>query len=146
MMETFSVTQFFPDETYETVRQHVTAEEAMKAFAHYTSCVGARLGTTRRVIITDGGDEINMEWQFGKGITYPPQPHCAAPTAAVAMPVPSDVLDDEFIDDLKAIFGADNVRVFQFARDIPSNEIDTGPAVGNEFPANDDDDIPPETA
>lgn len=67
----FSVCQFFPDGDYEYVRRYVSAEEATKAFQHYTACVGARLGTTCRVIITDGGDCINAEWEFGKGITYP---------------------------------------------------------------------------
>lgn len=138
-METFSVTQFFPDETYETVRQHVTAEEAMKAFVHYTDCVGSRLGTTRRVIITDGGNCVNMEWQFGKGITFPPQPHCAAPTAPVVEL--SDVLDDDFIDGLKIIFGADNVRVFTSAKDVPAPASQTvDPAIYE------DDDTPPEAA
>jgi hypothetical protein len=33
----------------------------MKAFKHYTSSVGARMGITRRVIITDGGDCTNAE-------------------------------------------------------------------------------------
>lgn len=124
-MGTFSVTQFFPDETHETVRSHVTAEEAVKAFAHYISSVGARMGTTQRVIITDDDEDfVNYEWQFGKGIVYPQQPHCAAPTAPVVGDGPSDVLDDDFIDTLKGIFGSDNVRVFQFAKDVPPVEED----------------------
>jgi len=72
-MHEFSVVQFFPDETYEYVKRFVSAEEAMLAFMHYTSCVGAKIGTTVRVIITDGGDCINMEWIRGKGITFPPE-------------------------------------------------------------------------
>lgn len=70
-MNEFSVCQFFPDGSYEYVRRFVSGEEAIKAFQHYTSSVGARLGTTVRVIITDGGDCINAEWEFGKGLTYP---------------------------------------------------------------------------
>jgi hypothetical protein len=69
--ELFSVCQFFPDGQYEYVRRNVAAEEAVKAFKHYTTSVGARLGTTARVIITDMGDCIAMEWQFGQGITFP---------------------------------------------------------------------------
>lgn len=69
----FSVCQFFPDESYEYVRRFVSAKEAVEAFGHYITSVGAKLGTTVRVIITDGGDCINMEWQFGKGITFPPK-------------------------------------------------------------------------
>lgn len=67
----FSVCQFFEDDSYEYVRRNVSAEEAMKAFMHYCSSVGAQLGTTKRVIITDAGDCTNMEWIKGKGITFP---------------------------------------------------------------------------
>ena len=66
----FSVCQFFEDETYEYVRRYVSAEEAVNAAKHYITSVGARLGTTARVIITDSGDSICFEWQFGKGITF----------------------------------------------------------------------------
>ena len=69
----FSVCQFFEDGSYEYVRHFVSAEEAVRTFGHYTSSVGARIGTTVRVIITDGGDCINMEWKHGEGITYPPK-------------------------------------------------------------------------
>jgi hypothetical protein len=72
MSHEFSVCQFFPDETYEYVRRNVSPEEAMEAFKHYITCVGAKLGTTRRVIITDGWDCTNAEWKFGEGMTYPP--------------------------------------------------------------------------
>lgn len=67
----FSVCQFFPDGQYEYVRRWVTADEAFKAFQHYCTSVGAKLGTTVRVIITDGGDSTNAEWEFGKGVTFP---------------------------------------------------------------------------
>ena len=67
----FSVTQFFTTKQYETVRQHVSAEEAKKAFLFFTSNVSARIGLTVRVIITDGGDLICAEWQHGKGLVFP---------------------------------------------------------------------------
>lgn len=69
--EHYHVYQFFPDETYEQVRQFVDAKEAFTAFMHYTTSVGAKLGTTVRVIIVDMGDCINMEWEYGQGIIYP---------------------------------------------------------------------------
>lgn len=75
MSELHSVYQFFPDETWERVRENVSAEEAAKAFKHYCTSVGARFGTTVRVIITDSGDCTNAEWQFGKGITFPKEAH-----------------------------------------------------------------------
>lgn len=69
----FSVYQFFADERWERVRDHVDTNTAMLAATHYCTSVGARLGTTRRVIVTDGGDFIVFEWKFGEGITFPPE-------------------------------------------------------------------------
>jgi hypothetical protein len=71
MSEGFSVCQFFEDDSYEYVRRFVDAKEAVEAAKHYTQSVGARIGTTKRVIITDGGDATVFEWQFCKGITFP---------------------------------------------------------------------------
>jgi hypothetical protein len=64
MSEEFSVYQYFPDESYERVKSFVSAEEAVRAAYHCATSVGAKIGTTRRVIITDGGDCIAFEWQF----------------------------------------------------------------------------------
>jgi len=72
-MSEFSVCQFFPNGQYEYVKRHVSAEEAVACFTQLITSVGAKIGTTRRVIITDGGDCCNMEWKFGEGIVYPPQ-------------------------------------------------------------------------
>jgi hypothetical protein len=69
----YSVCQFFEDDSYEYVRRFVDAAEAVKAVAHYTNNVTSRIGITKRVIITDGGDSICFEWEFGKGITFPPK-------------------------------------------------------------------------
>ena len=67
----FSVWQFFEDDTYERVRDHVGAEEALDASRHYCASVGARIGRTVRVIITDGGDCTCFEWVRGQGVTFP---------------------------------------------------------------------------
>lgn len=67
----FSVCQFFEDGSYEYVRRWVDAEEACKAALHYTHNVAAKVGVTKRVIITDGGDCISFEWVAGKGIVFP---------------------------------------------------------------------------
>ena len=69
----FSVCQFFPDGSYEYARRYVTDTEAMKAFSFFTTNVAAKAGLTRRVIVTDGGDCINAEWEYGKGFTFPPE-------------------------------------------------------------------------
>jgi hypothetical protein len=69
----FSVWQFSSPEfgdVQDCVRRHVGPQEAVEAFRFYTSNVAARMGMTSRVIIIDAGDCINMEWQYGKGITY----------------------------------------------------------------------------
>ncbi len=67
----FSVAQFFADDSYEYVRRFVSAEEAVSAAKHYTQSVGAQIGSTRRVIITDVGDCIAFEWKFGEGVVFP---------------------------------------------------------------------------
>jgi hypothetical protein len=71
MNELFSVCQFFMDDSYEYVRRHVTLEKATEAFKFYTTNVASRIGTTTRVIITDGGDCICAEWEYGKGLVFP---------------------------------------------------------------------------
>lgn len=67
----FSVCQFFEDGTSEYVRRFVDVAEAMTVFCQYCRCPAAQLGIIQRVIITDAGDCINAEWQYGKGLTYP---------------------------------------------------------------------------
>lgn len=67
----FSVCQFFANDSYTYEERYVTPEQALATFRQLTGSVGAKIGTTKRVIITDGGDCINMEWEHGKGITYP---------------------------------------------------------------------------
>jgi len=71
MKNEFSVYQFFEDGSWERVREWVSAEEAVQAAQHYTCSVAAQTGITQRVIITDGGDCVSFEWQYGKGVTYP---------------------------------------------------------------------------
>ncbi len=66
----FSVYQFFADGSQECVRSFVCFEEAVKAAHHYCTSVGAKIGTTVRVIITDGGDCTNFEWKYGEGVTF----------------------------------------------------------------------------
>lgn len=67
----FSVYQFFPNGSYEASARFVDAETAVKRAKALTETVGARLGTTVKVIITDGGDCTNFEWKFGEGVVYP---------------------------------------------------------------------------
>lgn len=69
--ELFNVCQFFADDSYEYVRERVSAEEAVIAARHYCSSVGAQIGTTTRVIITDMGDSTVFEWRHGEGVVFP---------------------------------------------------------------------------
>lgn len=71
MSELYDVVQFFQDDSYEYVRCSVSAEEAVKAAYHYSHSIGAKLGTTRRVIITDDGDCTTFEWRYGEGVVFP---------------------------------------------------------------------------
>lgn len=66
----FNVVQFFEDGSSEYVRRRVDAETAVVVAHHYCNSVGAKIGTTVRVIITDGGDCTNFEWKFGEGVTF----------------------------------------------------------------------------
>jgi len=68
----FSVYQFFPDESYSQEARFVAANEAAAIAKQLMRSVGAKLGTTVRVIITDGGDCCVFEWIHGKGIVFPP--------------------------------------------------------------------------
>lgn len=70
----FSVFQFFSDDDYEEVCRRVNIEEAVKKAKSLTESIGAKIGTTQRVIITDRGDDCCFEWQFGKGIIFPDMP------------------------------------------------------------------------
>lgn len=69
-MDSFNVVQFFEDGGQEYVRRNVGAEEAVKAAHHYCHSVGARMGITQRVIITDDGDHCVFEWKSGEGVTF----------------------------------------------------------------------------
>ncbi len=74
----FSVCQFFVDGSCEYVRRYVSGKDAVEALKHYINSVGAQIGTTVRVIVTDGGDCTCVEWLYGKGFTYPTREMMAA--------------------------------------------------------------------
>ena len=71
MSAEFSVYQFFLDDSYEKVAEFVEDEKAVKIAVGLTQSVGARIGTTKRVIITDGGDCTCFEWKHGEGVVFP---------------------------------------------------------------------------
>jgi len=67
----YNVVQYFVDGKYEYTRRRVSTEEAVEAFKHYTISVGAKIGMTSRVMITDGDDCVVAEWQYGPGFVFP---------------------------------------------------------------------------
>lgn len=67
----FSVYQWLIDGSYEEELRFVAIEVAMKRAMGIVASVGGRIGTTTRVIITDGGDCIVWEWKFGEGVVFP---------------------------------------------------------------------------
>lgn len=72
--ETFCVYQFFYNDLgYEKVAQYVSAEEAIRIYNGLVSSLGAKMGTTEKIIITDMWDLTVLEWCFGKGIVFPPE-------------------------------------------------------------------------
>ncbi len=68
----FNVCQFFEDGSYEYVIRNADPRTAVETAKRFTESVGAKIGTTKRVIITDAGDNTNFEWKFGEGVTFPP--------------------------------------------------------------------------
>jgi hypothetical protein len=69
----FSVCQFFQDDSYEYVYRMVDAKTAVEKAKFYTSNVAARIGMTKKVIITDGLDLTVFEWRYGEGVVFPPR-------------------------------------------------------------------------
>ena len=76
MNDEFSVYQFFKDDQSECVKQFVGPQEATECAAQLIRSVGARMGITQRVIITDGGDCTNFMWEHVKGVVYPTPEQC----------------------------------------------------------------------
>jgi hypothetical protein len=70
--ELHNVVQFFIDDSYEYVVRAVGPEEAMETVKRLMRSVGGRLGTTKRIIITDMDDFTNFDWIHGEGIVFPP--------------------------------------------------------------------------
>lgn len=68
----FSVYQFFDNGMYEAVARFVSDEYAVKRAFELTKTIGAKRGIVQRIIITDGGDLTVFEWQYGKGVVFPP--------------------------------------------------------------------------
>lgn len=78
MPDLFHVHQFFPDGTNECLTpQPLTAGAAVLRAKVATESVAARTGLVVRVIITDSGDYAVFDWEYGKGVVFPPPPEGA---------------------------------------------------------------------
>ena len=71
MSNEYSVCEFFADDTHAYASRFVSMQQAVEQAMQLTRNVGARIGATTRIIVTDGGDDTVLEWQYGKGITWP---------------------------------------------------------------------------
>jgi hypothetical protein len=67
----YSVTQHYTDGTSLTVRSNVEVEEAVKVFTNFTDDINVQEGKVESVTINDVEDNINLEWTYGRGITFP---------------------------------------------------------------------------
>ena len=68
----FAVYQYFGDGTYEEVATKLDVQPAVERAKALVTSIGGRIGTTTRVLITDGDDYVVFEWAFGEGVLYPP--------------------------------------------------------------------------
>ena len=71
--EKFNVVQFLDCDFTEYVGCDLGINEAIELAHSYTTRPAARLGIIQRVMITDSGDNCCFDWQFGKGIVFPPR-------------------------------------------------------------------------
>lgn len=70
----FSVWIFYRDGGHQPEVQRVDAKTAVNLAGRLSGSVGARLGVVTKILITDGGDNTVLQWEFRKGVTYPPSP------------------------------------------------------------------------
>ena len=67
----FNVVQFFADGSQELALVSEPADKAVPTAVSLASSVGAQIGNTKTVIITDSTDKINWHWEYGQGIVFP---------------------------------------------------------------------------
>lgn len=68
----FSVFWWDQSGSYYPEKRFVSAKEAVDTAASLVSRPAALIGAIQKVMITDGGDCCNFEWQFGKGVVFGP--------------------------------------------------------------------------
>ncbi len=72
MTAEFNVYQVFVGSEFERMTpQPVEAAQAVKLANQCACSFGAKIGSTCRVFITDGGDFVVWEWRHGEGLVVP---------------------------------------------------------------------------
>lgn len=70
----YRVYQFFVGGQCEPAGDEMEPKAAVKHAMLLTHTLGARIGSTCRIIITDRDQKTVWEWRYGEGIIFPPQP------------------------------------------------------------------------
>ena len=71
--ERFSVWWWDPEGNYHAEARFIPAKQAVELAKNLTNRPAALIGIIKTIRIIDGGDNINFEWEFGKGVTFPPR-------------------------------------------------------------------------
>lgn len=71
-MDDFHVYQFYVGGLHERATLEPVGEHhAVKRAAELTQTLGARIGSTCRILITDRDDYVVWEWRYGEGLILP---------------------------------------------------------------------------
>jgi hypothetical protein len=73
MSEEYSVALYFPSGDYIYERRGLSDEAAVNLAKECSERPAAKIGLIERIIITDDGDDTVFEWQYGRGVTFPPR-------------------------------------------------------------------------
>lgn len=65
----YSVCCHYDDGTTRYVERDVTVGVAVETFANVTTGIGAWIGSTQRVTVTDQHNVVSLEWKYGRGLT-----------------------------------------------------------------------------
>lgn len=77
MADKFRVFMFHSDGTNSEETVHtgpVEAERAIQMAKRLTDSIPAQIGSITQVKIVDAGDLAVFDWQYGKGVVFPPKP------------------------------------------------------------------------
>lgn len=67
----FTVYQFFIGGQCAPATEPLKARTALREAKELTATLGARIGSTCRIVITDAGGGTVWEWRYGHGVVFP---------------------------------------------------------------------------